>query len=493
MQNMQIKLSKNNDKKCNLIIIGFFEKTKPDFLHQIDSSLKPLYENLKKKEVFTGKANEQYLSITPSKSPDYAFMGLGEKNNFSAEKFRNTIGQIINTYSGKFKILRIIFKSFDVKNFDESLLMQELTEIVLISKYRFNNYLTKKDGLKTKSILEIFHPSFKESLFRSILIQSQNTAQGINTARNLGNEPGNIMTPAKLMTESKKITNKQNLNFECINKTKLKKLGMGGILSVSQGSTHDPFLFSIKKKQNKAKNKTVVLVGKGVTFDSGGISIKPANSMADMKYDMCGAAIVIGIMQAIAKTPLNVNVIGIVPAVENNIGADPQRPGDIIKTFSGKTVEVLNTDAEGRLILADALYYSKIFKPDFIIDFATLTGAMQAALGDKAAGIFSLDAKFAKKLISSGEKTGEKLWPMPMWEEYEAMIKSKVADIKNLGGPYAGSITAALFLKEFIPSKTPWCHIDIAGVSWNIKGRNYMPEGASGFGIRLVVDFLKNL
>ena len=267
---------------------------------------------------------------------------------------------------------------------------------------------------------------------------------------------------------------------------------MGGVLGVSQGSQEEPRLIIIEHRPKKPK-KSVVLVGKGVTFDSGGISIKPAAGMGWMKYDMCGAATVVGVLRAVAELELPIKVVGLIPAVENLPSGSAIKPGDIITISNGKTVEVDNTDAEGRLILADALHHSERFNPDIVIDYATLTGACVVALGQEAAGIMGNDKDLLETLQKLGEKVGERVWPLPLYEEYLSYLKSDWADLKNAGGRWGGSVTAGSFLQQFVPEKVSWVHMDIAGVGYYEKEHNGLPKGATGFGVDLTVAFLEQL
>lgn len=265
---------------------------------------------------------------------------------------------------------------------------------------------------------------------------------------------------------------------------------MGGILSVAKGSHQLPRFIVLEYRGGSADKRPTVLVGKGITFDSGGISLKPREGMERMKDDMAGAAAVMGAVMAVAGLRLPVNVIGLVPAAENLPGGGAYKPGDIVRTMSGQTVEIVNTDAEGRMILSDALFYAQRFKPAAVIDLATLTGACLVALGSAASGVMGNDPALVKLLRRAGEATGERLWELPLWDEYGEIMKSDVADLKNAGGPHAGTITAAWFLQRFV-GKSRWAHVDIAGTAWEEKGRPYQPKGATGVGVRLLVEYLK--
>jgi leucyl aminopeptidase len=311
--------------------------------------------------------------------------------------------------------------------------------------------------------------------------------------RDLGNRPGNDLSPESFATSIKEMADEiKGLRVTILGVKELQKEKMGGILGVSQGSAQEPRLVVIEHRPKKPK-KSVVLVGKGVTFDSGGISIKPSAGMGWMKYDMCGAATVVGVMRAVADLDLPIKVVGLVPAVENLPSGTAIKPGDVITTASGKTVEVDNTDAEGRLILADALHYSARFNPDVVIDLATLTGACVVALGHEAAGIMGNDDELVDSLRKIGEDVGERVWPLPLYKEYLSYIKSEWADIKNAGKRWGGAVTAGVFLQQFVPDKVAWAHLDIAGVAYHEHEHNGFQVGASGFGVVLLSTYLENL
>ena len=292
------------------------------------------------------------------------------------------------------------------------------------------------------------------------------------------------------------MSTKNGLKCTVLSKNEIKQKGLGGISAVGQGSKNEPKLIILEYRKGKKQDKPVAIVGKAVTFDTGGISIKPSEKMDEMKFDKCGGCTVLGIMKAVSELKLPVNLVGIIPSVENMPGGESYRPGDIVKLFGGKTAEILNTDAEGRLILADALAYGiKIYQPREILDFATLTGACIVALGTNVAGLVSNNKRITEKLKSSSDRTSEQIWQLPIDDDFMEMVKSDVADIKNVGiGRAAGTITAAAFLANAI-GNTPWAHFDIAGTAWiqtGTKQKSYNPKGATGFGVRLILDYLSN-
>ena len=357
-----------------------------------------------------------------------------------------------------------------------------------LKSYEFNKY--KSRSKEKKFYLEILNKnkSFqfnKNKKYKSLI-------EGTNLTKDLVSEPGNILHPdeyAKRLIQLRKFGLKVNI----YDKKKLKKLGMNALLGVGQGSVRGSYLVTLEWKGTKSRKKPLAFVGKGVCFDTGGISLKPAKFMEDMTYDMAGSAVVVGLMKNLALKKAKVNAIGVVGLVENMPGGNAQRPGDIVKSYSGKTIEILNTDAEGRLVLADAISFTeKKYKPEFIIDLATLTGAIIVSLGSEFAGLFSNNDKLSNQLSEAGQKVGERVWRMPLDKNYDKLINSKNADMQNInyvGG--AGSITAAQFLQRFILNKTPWAHLDIAGMAFSKYGGSLNSGGATGFGVRLLNELIE--
>jgi len=318
---------------------------------------------------------------------------------------------------------------------------------------------------------------------------------GVEFTRNLQNAPANLITPDVLAKRIKAETLKAGLKFRVFNEKEIAKRKMGGLLAVGGGSNNPPrFIicsYSSGKKARKGKPHHIVLVGKGLTFDSGGISIKPASGMGEMKADMSGAAVVAGTIIAAAKLKLPVAITILIPAAENMPSGSAMRPGDIVTTSSGKTIEVDNTDAEGRVVLADALHYASKLNPDVVIDLATLTGACMVALGEHVAGLFTKDDALADSLYKAGQKTADRLWRMPMWDSYSPLIHSDVADVKNVGGRWGGAITAAKFLENWTKDIKSWAHIDIAGPAFPNNSTNYTKTFMTGFGVRLLIEFIE--
>ena len=384
--------------------------------------------------------------------------------------------------------LTFINQNLTEKSFNQNFL-DEFFHGIELKSYQFKKYKSKKDIKELKINIINKGKKFKfdnTNRFKSLL-------SGINFTKDLVSEPGNILHPdeyAKRLSSLKKFGLKVNI----LDERKLKSLGMNSLLGVGQGSIRGSYLVSLEWNGAKNKSKPLAFVGKGVCFDTGGISLKPAKFMEDMTYDMAGSAVVVGLMKSLALRKAKINAVGVVGLVENMPGGNAQRPGDIVKSYSGKTIEILNTDAEGRLVLADALTYTeRKFKPKFIVDLATLTGAIIVSLGSEYAGLFSNDDKLSKQLYDAGIKVEEKVWRMPLHKNYDKLINSKNADMQNInyqGG--AGSTTAAQFLQRFILNKTPWAHLDIAGMAFSKYNGALNSWGATGFGVRLLNKLIED-
>jgi len=357
-----------------------------------------------------------------------------------------------------------------------------------LKSYEFNIYKTKKE----KKIILINVIGKKNNLTIRNDLKFKALEEGTFFTRDLVSEPGNILHPDEYAKRLIKLK-KYGLKVTVYDKKKLKKLGLNALLGVGQGSIRGSYLVTIEWKGSKSKSKPLGFVGKGVCFDTGGISLKPAKFMEEMKYDMAGSAVVAGLLKTLAIRKCKTNAVGVVGLVENMPGGNAQRPGDIVKSFSGKTIEVLNTDAEGRLVLADALSFTeKKYKPKFIVDLATLTGAIIVSLGSEYAGLFSNNDELSKNIFKASENVNEKVWRLPLHKNYDELMNSTIADVQNINyGGGAGSITAAQFLQRFIINKTPWAHLDIAGMAFSKKAGNLNPGGATGFGVRLLNNLVK--
>ena len=372
---------------------------------------------------------------------------------------------------------------------DNSKILEQLCLGVLLSSYKFDNYKMVKSK-EINDLKKITVVTEQNENFSKMFEEIKNLAQGVFRARDLVWQPPNILYPSTFADECKKLK-KIGLKVNVYDEQQLDKMGMSALLAVGRGSRKDSKVVVMEWLGGKKNTPPMAFIGKGVCFDSGGLSLKPPKSMEDMKWDMGGDATVTGLLESVALSKLKFNVIGVLGLVENMPDGDAQRPGDVVKSVSGQTIEVLNTDAEGRLVLADLLSWTeKKYKPKYMINLATLTGAMIVALGNIRAGLFSNDEKISKAIFDAGESTGEKVWAMPLDDDYDQLIKTEIADMKNIGGPGAGSITAACFLKRHV-EKTPWAHLDIAGVTWKNKSTPSIPYGGVGWGVRMLYHMIK--
>ena len=458
-----------------------FKVERKIFSAQISNKIKVYLKNLKFK-----KKEEKIISFDISEKNKILFIKVKEKlvlNNFE-ELGANFYSFIKTNKIDKVNLYADTLKSFK-SNKENTKLILNFVHGFNLKSYSFNKYKTQNKN--------IFYFLFKiisseKTLLNNNYFKYKAIESGVFQTRNLVSEPPNILYPKKYVEIIKKLSS-LGLKIQIYNESKMKKLGMNAILGVGRGSINESFLVTIEWRGNKkSKNKPLAFVGKGVCFDTGGISLKPARFMEEMKYDMAGSAVVVGLLKTLALRKAKVNAIGVVGLVENMPGGNAQKPGDIVKSYSGKTIEVLNTDAEGRLVLSDALSFAeKKFNPKFIIDLATLTGAIIVSLGEEYAGLFSNNDDLSNKIFEASKKIGEKVWRLPLNENYNKLMDSTVADVQNInysGG--AGSITAAQFLQRFIINKTPWAHLDIAGVTFSKKDSNLNPKGATGFGVRLL-------
>ena len=405
------------------------------------------------------------------------------------------IGGMFFSQLKKLKIINTIDLYSDSLNQDKEKLAKFFSEFIFgfnLKSYTFNKYKTLNKEKINKKINFNIITSHKQKIESNYKYYDA-IKEGVFLTRDLVSEPPNVLSPKTYVKEIKKLS-KLGLKIKAYDEKEMKKLGLNALLGVGQGSINKSYLVTIEwNGKKKLKQNPLAFVGKGVCFDTGGISLKPAKFMEEMKYDMAGSAVVVGLLKLFALRKAKINVVGVVGLVENMPGGNAQRPGDIIKSFSGKTIEVLNTDAEGRLVLADALSFTeKKYNPKFIIDLATLTGAIIISLGEEYAGLFSNNDELSKKIYKAGENVNEKVWKLPLHKNYDKLINSPIADVQNInyaGG--AGSITAAQFLQRFILKKTPWAHLDIAGMAFSKKAANLNPGGATGFGVRLLNNLVK--
>ncbi len=484
--------------KSDLLVVGSFQgsDTPPKELKQLDPEA---FETVKKaftKKRFTGKAGQSFSVYGDfRRTEELILAGLGKKEEWSSVKLRKAIAEVLNR--AKAQGAKSLFISADTF-FGGSVHLDRASELIPetleLANYKFNKYLTKdKEELKKEPPVTtlLFADASKRNLLERSLERAGIISEAVNFTRDLINEPANVMPPREMAKQARLVARAGKLRCQVLGPAEIKKNKMGGIIAVSQGSSEPPQLIVLEYGAQHKSKGTLCLVGKGVTFDTGGISIKPSKDMEKMKYDMSGAAAVIGTLKAVSRLRPALHIVAIAPCVENMPSGTAQRPGDIIKMHNGKSVEVINTDAEGRLILGDALSYAERFKPKAIIDLATLTGAVVVCLADKAIGLMSTDHALAEKIRKAGEAVGDRCWELPLWEEFFDLIKGHHSDILNAGPGYGGTITAAMFLKEFAPIKS-WAHLDIAGTAWVDSAKPYNARGATGVGVRLLLELIRN-
>jgi leucyl aminopeptidase len=416
-------------------------------------------------------------------------VGLGKRSQFSTDRLREAAAGAAQQ-ARELKVDRVAVTLPISEGHSSRNLSHALAEGLLLGSYRFIEFKTDADGFEIGSA-EILTSADQEAIAEGLAL-AEGIASGVILARNLANRPGNVVVPATLGDVALDIGKRYAMDVRVWELKDLTADGFGGILGVGQGSANEPRFMVIEYGSQYQAKGTICLVGKGITFDTGGISIKPADGMENMKMDMGGAAAVLGAMQALGELKLPVHVVGLVASAENMPSATAYRPGDILKTLSGKTIEVLNTDAEGRIVLADALFYAQRYKPAAIIDLATLTGAIMVALGPHAIGLVSNNNELARRVVEAGEATGERAWQLPLFDGYREMVKGDYGDVKNTAGRFGGAITAGAFLENFV-GEYPWVHMDIAGTAWtDSKPKAYTPKGATGVGVRLLIQLLRD-
>ena len=421
-------------------------------------------------------------------------MGLGERGDFQLDKWRGAVSKAARILRDKgvreFSLSPYLRGERKISPED---LSQGLVEGIYLGLYQFAEFKTEeREKIKEVEQVHLVTPDEKKiSRIQKAVDAAEIISRAVYLARDLVSRPANRKTPSMLAQMAQDVAENSGLRWKVFNMDKMRELGMGALLAVASGSREPPKFIILEYKPPKKSLDTVVVIGKAITFDSGGLSLKPSENMDKMKHDMGGGAAAIGIIQATSQLKLPLHLVALIPATENLPSGSAYRPGDILTSLSGKTIEVISTDAEGRLILADALAYSQRSKPKAIIDLATLTGACIIALGKNVTGMMGNDEDLKTRVRRAADRTGEKVWELPLWEEYEEQIKSEVADIKNVGGRPAGTITGGAFLKKFV-GEYPWVHLDIAGPVWADKDKPYIPKGATGVGVRLVVQLLRD-
>ncbi|SMC63477.1 leucyl aminopeptidase [Desulfocicer vacuolatum DSM 3385] len=453
---------------------------------------------------FSGKENQTLLyypeqsKITPEFSARRVLVvGLGGEKDLAdefavREALRKAGGTIAKT-AGKIKAQSIMVRTSDLEICSLETMGECLAEGLVLGDYRFDKYQKEKpdeEAYKGIKDIKFFSDQFMNDLKKGVK-KGGIAARAACSARNMANEPGNGWTASDFATHAGELAERFQFKLSVLNTADMKQMGMGGLLAVNQGSIEPPKMV-ILEYHPPGKHETLLLVGKGITFDSGGVSLKPGPGMEEMKYDMCGGAAVLAAMEAVGREKPKLGVVAIIPATDNMAGGGAVKPGDIIRHYDGTSSEIVNTDAEGRMILADALAYGiKTFEPTCVVDIATLTGAAIMGLGHHYTSLLSNNDALVQCLEIAGKRTGEPMWRLPLGKEYTKQIESKVADIKNVGGKAAGTITAAAYLEHFV-GKTPWAHLDIAGTAWNFTEKTYIPKGPSGMGARTFIDVIRN-
>ncbi len=479
-----------NTWQGNTLIFGIFEEDLKNQLEKIDFIIDPnlLIEKINQEKFKGEKGKLLNFDFFDKKLQTLKIMGLGESKNININDIKNSLGDVIRKSAEKDEKISILFPSELINSPEE---IKSFGELARLSAYKDNRFNSKRDDKKVLKEIEFLNLNkFKNISFN----ETEYICEGVELARRLVAAPPNSLTPLEMSRQALNIAKEHGLEFKILEKNDCEDLGMGAYLAVAKGSDLEPkFIHLTLKSQSPLKEK-IALVGKGLTFDSGGYNLKVGASQIEMmKYDMGGSAAVLGAAKALgAIKPEGLEIHFIVAACENMINGSAVHPGDVIKASNGKTIEINNTDAEGRLTLADALTYASNLKPDSIIDLATLTGAIVVALGNDIAGFWTNNNMMAKDLKTASSQAGESLWQMPLQKSYKDGLKSHIADMKNTGPRAGGSITAALFLEEFFDRDIKWAHIDIAGTCWTDKNKGINPSGATGYGVKTLVQWIKN-
>ncbi|MFZ5555368.1 MAG: leucyl aminopeptidase [Pseudomonadota bacterium] len=486
-----IKSGSPEKQRSACVVVGVFEPRRLSAAGEsVDTAAKGLLSDVLRRGDMEGKSGSTLLlhSVPGIVADRVLLVGLGPEREFREKQYRSAVAAAVRTLNETGAMEAVMFlPELPLKRRDVSWKVANAVTVAMETLYRFDRLKTKHEETRrplrrvTLSVPRRADLAAGEDGLRRGLA----LAHGISLAKDLGNLPSNICTPSYLAEQAVGMAKAYGLKSHVLEKKDMEKLAMGALLAVARGSREPAKLIVLEYHGAQRKRKPIVLVGKGVTFDTGGISLKPAADMDEMKFDMCGAASVLGTLKAVAELRLPLNVVGIMPATENMPGGNAIKPGDVVTSLSGQTIEILNTDAEGRLILCDALTYAERYDPEAVIDIATLTGACVVALGHVATGLFSNDDALARELLKAGEHAFDRAWQLPLWEDYQEQLKTNFADMANIGGRPAGSVTAACFLSRFT-RKYKWAHLDIAGTAWK-SGKD---KGASGRPVPLLTQFL---
>ncbi len=486
-----IKVGTPEKQRGACVVVGIFESRKlTDSAKILDKVTEGYIKNILASGDMDGKINTSLLlhNVPGTQSKRVLLVGLGKEQEFKEKTFLAVINTILNALQKTAVIDATLFLSdFPVKERANEWKVSQIVIVATSSNYRFDQLKSKPDNVQSSLRKMVLCVNDRTELVacEEAMQQGLAIAHGMSLAKDLGNLAPNICTPTYLAKQAKDLAKSHKLKVSILEEKDMEKLGMGSLLAVAQGSEQPAKLIVLEYHGSGKKDNPIVLVGKGVTFDTGGISLKPGADMDEMKFDMSGAASVLGTLHAIAEMKLPINVVGIIPATENMPSGKAAKPGDVVTSMSGQTIEILNTDAEGRLILCDALTYAERYNPKVVIDIATLTGACVIALGNFTTGLMSNDNELAEALLSAGEQAGDRAWQLPLWDEYQDLLRSNFADIANIGGRAAGTITAACFLSRFT-KKYRWAHLDIAGTAWK-SGKE---KGSTGRPVPLLTQFL---
>ncbi len=487
-----VKSGHSEKQRTACIVVGIFEPRRlSTSAEHLDKIADGFLSNLIRRGDMEGKLGQTLLlhNVPNTLADRVLLVGCGREREFNDAKYRKIITTAVNSLNETGSMEATCYLTeLNLKGRNTHWKLRHATEAAQDSLYRFDTLKSKKDDTRRPLRKFILSVSSRRELADGevALNEGQAIAKGIKLAKDLGNLPGNICTPTYLADQAKALADQhQKINTTVLEESDMEELSMGALLSVSKGSRQPAKLIVMKYNGGPDNQKPVVLVGKGLTFDAGGISIKPSAGMDEMKYDMCGAASVFGVIQAISELALPINLIGIVPSSENLPDGDANKPGDVVTSMSGQTIEILNTDAEGRLILCDALTYSERFDPGIVIDIATLTGACVIALGKHASGLLGNHSPLIHDLLNAGKYACDRAWELPLWDEYQEQLKTNFADIANIGGKDGGTITAACFLSLFT-KKLHWAHLDIAGVAW----KSGSEKGSTGRPVHMLTQYL---
>jgi len=493
--NVTVKQGKIEREPAEVLVLTHFDGDGlNDQAGVVDRALSGQLRKLLASGEFKGKLNQAVLLHTSGKVPAkrVLLVGLGKKKAARVDYIRQAMGTAVKRVrqTGATSFVTCLHGE-DLSKTTTIELAQALVEGAILGTYQFTEYLSEKNAVdKQVARLTLLATNTRQLAdLKEGARRGTATAEAAMFVRDLCNHPSNVMTPSRVALEAKTIGHERGVRVKVLERAQVERLGMGAFLGVARGSHEPPKFIILEYHGARRSTKPVVIVGKTITFDTGGISLKPAENMEQMKADMTGGAEVLATVRAAARLRLPIHLVGILPATENMPGGRAIKPGDILKSLSGKTIEVQNTDAEGRLILADGLSYAARLKPDVVIDIATLTGACIVALGQFAIGMFGNDDDLKRAVRDSGLKAGERVWEMPLWDDYFEQLKSDVADMRNIGGRGGGMITAALFLSKFIGNHS-WVHLDIASTDWSERERAYIPKGPTGIGTRLLIQYL---